>query len=146
MKAPAFLSSEQTDQLSPDTGSQKQTWLIAVNQVLDDVEEWVGQEREWNISRDETEIDEEALGGTYKAPVLQIGTPQGHIILEPIARAVLGAQGRIDLYAWPSLFRVMLLLQEDQSWVVQTDSGIDWPHPWRKETFFELVKGLLREK
>ena len=68
-------------------------------------------------------------------PVLTIHAPQGRLILEPIARGIVGAQGRVDLYAWPSLFKVLLLHKprgKDRplEWVVRTESGLDWPQPW----------------
>jgi len=68
--------------------------------------------------------------------------------LEPIARGTVGAQGRVDLYAWPSLFRVMLLHKprgKDRplEWVVRTESGLDWPQAWSRETFLTLADGLL---
>lgn len=29
-------------------------------------------------------------------------------------------------------------------WVVRTESGLDWPHPWGRETFLALAEGLLK--
>ena len=65
-------------------------------------------------------------------------------MFRPIGWNTLGSKGRIDLYAWPTLYRVMPLRRSDDSWVVRTESGIDWPHPWGKETFVELARGLVK--
>ena len=91
--------------------------------------------RTWSVART-----------AYRVPVVTIHAPQGRLILEPIARGTLGAQGRVDLHAWPSLFRVMLLHRprgKDRplEWVVRTESGLDWPQLWNRETFLTLAEG-----
>ncbi len=118
--------------------------------LADEVQAWAGQEaaRGWRVEREEKELAEEVVGGAYRVPVVTIIAPQGRLVLEPIARGTVGAQGRVDLYAWPSLFRVMLLHKprgKDKpiEWVVRTDSGLDWPQPWSRETFLALADGLL---
>jgi hypothetical protein len=59
----------------------------------------------------------------------------------------MGAAGRVDLYAWPTLFRVMLLRSpQDETWAIRTDSGLRWPNPWSEETFAQLALGLLGEQ
>jgi len=95
------------------------------------------------VERAEKELAEEIVGGAYRVPVVTIHALQGRLILEPIARGTMGAQGRVDLYAWPSLFRVMLL-RRDGGWVARTESGIDWPQAWDRETFLTLADGLLK--
>lgn len=80
--------------------------------LADDVQTWADQEasaRGWRVEREEKELAEEVVGWAYRVPVVTIHAPQGRLILEPVARGMVGAQGRVDLYAWPSLFRVMLL-------------------------------------
>ena len=37
----------------------------------------------------------------------------------------------------------MLILAEGK-WSVLTDSGIDWPEPWGRETFVELAISLTK--
>lgn len=119
--------------------------------LADEVQTWAEQEaaeRNWRVTREQKELAEEVVGGVYHVPVVTIHALQGRLVLEPIARGVLGAQGRVDLYAWPSLFRVMLLHKprgkdKPMKWVVRTDSGLDWPQPWNRETFLTLAEGLL---
>ena len=120
--------------------------------LADEVQAWARQEesaRGWRVEREEKELAEEVVGGWYHVPVLTIHAPQGNLILEPIARGTVGAQGRVDLYAWPSMFRVMLLHKprgKDRplEWGVRTESGLDWPQPWSRETFLVLAEGLLK--
>ena len=133
------------------TTQSRENWEHNTGLLADDVQTWAAQEaaaRSWRVDHEETELAEEVVGGAYRVPVITIHAPQGKLVLEPIARGVLGAQGRVDLYAWPSLFRVMLLHKplgqgRGLEWVVRTDSGLDWPQPWGRETFLTLAEGLL---
>jgi hypothetical protein len=75
--------------------------------------------------------------------MLTIRTSHGEVVLEPVARFVMGAVGRIDLYAYPTLFRVKLLRSsKDGRWLIRTDSGIFLKQPWNEETFLGLVADL----
>ncbi len=94
------------------------------------------------MSEESRQILEERLGA-YEIHALVLETPRGRLLLEPIAFDVAGARGRVDYSVWPSLFRVMLLREGDDRWVVRTDSGINWPHPWGEGTFVELANALL---
>jgi hypothetical protein len=82
----------------------------------------------------------------YSLPVLVIDRPEGRLIVEPRARVILGAEGRVDFYAWPTLTRVMLLRRGKGQWVVRTDSGINWPEPWNQAAFEHLGRSLLAEE
>ncbi len=129
----------------------RDNWERNTALLADEVQAWAAQEAAalgWQVEREQKELAEEVVGGAYRVPVVTIHAPQGRLILEPVARGVLGAQGRVDLYAWPSLFRVMLLHKplgkgQGLEWVVRTESGIDWPQPWGREAFLTLAEGLL---
>ena len=145
------LTKEQAADLETRMVQNRHNWERDTAMLADDIEAWAGQEaaaRGWRAEREEKELAEEVVGGAYRVPVVTIHAPQGRLILEPIARGTVGAQGRVDLYAWPSLFRVMLLHKprsKDRSleWVVRTESGLDWPQPWGRETVLTLAEGLL---
>ena len=145
------LTKQQTGDFEAGMADSRSNWEQHTAQLADEVQTWAEQEAAawgWRVEREEIELAEEVVGGAYHVPVLTIYASQGRLVLEPIARGVLGAQGRVDLYAWPSLFRVMLLhkpLGKDAGlkWVVRTESGVDWPLPWGRETFLTLAEGLL---
>lgn len=135
----------------PEAAEMREDWVRAVTDLARQVTDWA-EEQGWAVTRTEREIREETLG-VYSVPGLTIDThlptgfPEetGQVRLEPVALNVFGdARGRVDLRAWPSFFRVMLLRQPDESWVVHTDSGIDWPSPWSQDTFLDLVWRLIR--
>jgi hypothetical protein len=117
-------------------------WLSAIDELVAQVRDWA-QQQGWSVTQSEREVTEDEIG-TYKVAALAIDAPQGELLLEPIARFVGGAEGRVDLSVWPSLFRVMLLRDSSRQWVVHTESGIDWPNPWGERTFVDLANRLLR--
>jgi hypothetical protein len=124
--------------LDPET--LRAEWLAAANSLLADISAWAA-EQEWQVETGEQTLQEKPLG-EYETLCLTIHAPAGDLVVEPVARCVPGAEGRVDLYAWPSHHRVRLLRRAGR-WVVRTDSGIDWPHPWSRDTFLELATALI---
>ncbi len=108
--------------------------------LKEQVRDWA-KRRGWSVDETEREINEIDLGA-YRVPVLEIGTPTGEVFLEPKGQDILGGGGRVDLYAYPTMFRVMLLWKTEPDWIILTDSGLKWPHPWSEPTFVELTEGL----
>src|SRR5205823_1345349 len=124
-----------------DPATERERWTQTVQSLCDQVTAW-SESQGWQVARKEMEITEELLGA-YAVPMLVIQTSHGALMLEPVARLVMGAQGRIDLYAYPTLFRVMLLRNSrDGRWMIRTDSGIFLRQPWNEETFLSLAADL----
>ena len=143
------LKSGLTLQTQPDTrlALVREAWVRDVKDLVHTVEEWAegaAAERGWTTTKADIELSEEATGGSYVVPILEIHAPEGKLVLEPVGRGTMNADGRVDLYAWPSLYRVMLLRKNDQGWIVRTDSGLDWPESWGDDTFMSLAGGLLK--
>jgi hypothetical protein len=107
--------------------------------VIDDIEAWA-KAPSWLVSRKEKTISEEHTG-TYAVPVLDIKTPGGWVVVDPIGREVLGCDGRIDIYTFPTLHRMLLVRQHGQ-WVLLTESGIRWPEKWGRKAFVKIVEAL----
>ena len=107
--------------------------------LMASIGQWAA-EQGWPVSDQPREISERVLG-TYRVTGLRVRTPSGDLLVEPIARHVIGGDGRVDLTAWPSLNRVKLV-GHDGGWRVFTDSNLAWPKPWCKDTFLELARGL----
>jgi hypothetical protein len=128
--------------LKPAEAEQiRNAWLDLVHALARQVRQWA-EKQGWTVTQTEREIVEDEIG-TYTVPVLEIDTPRGQVVLEPIGQDVWGAKGRVDLYAWPSHYRVMLLRTNAPDWVIRTESGLNWPQPWQQETFVTLAEGLL---
>lgn len=127
-------------------GRLRAQWVAEVAALVQAVTAWATEAAAahgWSLEPGTLDLSEEVVGGAYTVPSLVIHAGENDLHLEPIARGVLGAEGRVDLYAWPSLFRVMLL-RKNGGWVVRTESGLDWPQPWGRDTFVALAEGLLK--
>lgn len=117
-------------------------WTQAVRDLERDIADWAKSEG-WNVSASERVVNEESIG-VYTVPDLTIETPEGQrLILEVRGRGPAGASGRVQLFAWPTLFRVLLLRKPDDGWIIRTDSGIPLHKTWNRETFITLAKDLL---
>jgi hypothetical protein len=131
--------------MARQTGQQSRQalddWLDTINHLAAEITRWA-QARNWSVHQDQKEIREEPFG-VYSAPWLRISTPNGEVHLRPVARYVAGhGNGRVDLEAWPTLNRVMLL-RNDGTWFIMTDSGVPIRLPWNQQTFEQLSQDLL---
>jgi hypothetical protein len=120
---------------------QRDEWVAAVEQIMSDAEAWA-TEQHWSVHRGPKTITEGRLG-TYEVPALLIQAPAGRFVLDPIARFVGGASGKIEFRVFPSYESVM---------IVRTDAGwsfvIDPPtldRPWSKEAFLEIASELAKK-
>ena len=125
--------------MSEKIGSEKtrEEWRGLVKALATDIERW-SLEQGWLVSRQQKYLAEESLG-RYAVPDLVIRLPEGRITFDVIGRDVVGAGGRVDISAFPSLNR-MLLLRVGGKWKIMTDSRVPWPRAWGKASFIELAK------
>src|SRR3990170_242246 len=98
-------------------------WRNRLQSLSSNVAQWA-KEKRWPVSSQEKVIEEQAIG-SYPAKVLNIKTPAGWLVIEPIAYSVVGAHGRVDLYSFPTFHRVRLLW-DGKKWAIRTDSGVDF--------------------
>ena len=122
-----------------DRNKTREDWCKQLEALFDQIATWAQEER-WLINRDEKMLSEDGLG-EYMAPDLVIRLPEGRITVDVIGRNVVGAQGRVDISAFPSLHR-MILVRMGGKWKIKTDSMIEWPRPWGKKAFVEVAKVL----
>jgi hypothetical protein len=115
-------------------------WEAAIGQLVTDIARWA-EAQEWLVARERKELLETALG-KYHATDLNVKLPGGWIVVEVKGRDVVGAEGRVDLYSWPGIRR-MLLIRQNGKWIVKTDDGMTWPSPWNQKTFVEIAKQLV---
>ena len=123
--------------------SLREEWLQALQDLQNQIEAWVHQEPGWSAEWDEDHKIEEAPLGAYTVTPMNIQAPNGRLVLEPIARNYPG-RGIVELYAWPTLFRVRLLRGDvDADWQVRVDSGFTLHQEWSRENFIQLANDLL---
>jgi hypothetical protein len=120
--------------------AMKAEWIAAVNQLIDQIERWAKSQK-WESHREDVTIDERWLG-TYTVPKLTVEVPGGEVYAKPIARIVGGGDGRVDLDAFPTLNRVMLI-RRDGEWLIITESNVKLRADWKRKVFAELAIELV---
>ena len=69
--------------------------------------------------------------------------PEESLYVTPVGLHIIGADGRVDVEAWPSLNRVKLIgVGKPPQWRIMTDSNVPLPGPWGKKAFVTLVGHL----
>lgn len=120
-------------------------WVRAVTELEAQITQWAREEG-WQAHLEKRTLNEEDIG-SYTVPDIALETPEGRLLLEVKGRGPAAAAGRVQLMAWPSLFRVHLLRKpRSEEWVIRTDSGIPLRQPWNRETFVQLAKDLLADE
>jgi hypothetical protein len=136
--------SQQTlpQQLIDKSDAERDAWLQELETLLQQAEEW-SRKRDWATRRDAKTITE-APFGTYAVPVLLIHTPQGRLLLDPIARFVGGAEGRIDFCVYPS-FDGIMLIKTVAGWQFEALEQPDWNRPWSELALEQIGRQLLEQ-
>ncbi len=126
--------------LADDPSIMRQDWLGDIQNLMTEIRGWCDAHG-WAVNLTEKPISESKLG-EYSAPTLQLRASNGGVVyVEPVARYVAGANGLVDIYAWPSLRR-FLLVRRHGSWTVKTDSGVPLPWKWSEPSFLQVIEAL----
>ncbi len=121
-----------------------EAWRQAVRKLEEEISGWC-EGQGWTVTSSETNVmDVRPQYGLYVIPSLSIETPHGRLIVDPMVHALDGT-GMVQLYAWPTLYRVRLLSRGGNvGWEILTDSGIPLHQDWNEQTFLTLAKDLLK--
>lgn len=125
--------------MPPIDVAEANRWVASVQAVVDQAHSWA-QANGWQASEKAVTLTEDGIG-TYVVPVLTVDTPMGKVVVEPIARWSSPGEGRIDVYGWPSLNRLMLIRRKG-GWSLLTEAGMEWRQPWNQQTFLDLASNL----
>lgn len=135
-----------------EKASGREEWLSAVEALMTDVTAW-SHSQGWDVLARGRKADRDFSDAEQGASIIEIDAhPQDarsgsdvKLVLEPITYNSATGIGRVDFYVWPALYRVRLLHQSgSNAWILRTDSGLDWPLPWNKDTFTQIAHGLLK--
>ena len=114
---------------------KREQWVKDVTSLMNDIKRWCDK-KQWQVVKHDKQMSEAYLG-SYTVPMLMIVTPNGKFNVDPIGRNIVGAEGRVDINAIPSLNR-MLLIHNEKKWQLKTESLIDWPNDWDESTFYDI--------
>ncbi len=111
-KLEAFLDkSSNSSDSDMDRERIKQDWFAALNELFDKIENWLkpfADKNKLSLSREQISINE-LYFGEYKVSRLRIKLANQEVMVEPIGRQVIGAEGRADIRG-PGGSTVKLLL------------------------------------
>ncbi len=119
---------------------ERKAWIAEVNRLASDVEKWAN-DNEWSVRRETKDVIEDELG-KYHLPVLTIQASRGRVYFNPIARYLVGADGRIEMHASPS-FAQVVLLKVGGTWHFMNEDLIDLKKTWSEQSFRQIVADLL---
>jgi hypothetical protein len=122
-----------------DWAQKRDHWIALVSSLMDDIVRWCEQHG-WSVIRSTKRVSEEHIG-EYEVPALTIHTPAIQLHIDPVGLNIIGAQGRVDILAYPSLNRLLLVRKDDQ-WMLFTESRVAWPQDWGSETFAKITRSL----
>jgi hypothetical protein len=118
-------------------------WITEVGALINQAQKWA-ETRGWATRQDQKIITEEIFG-TYEAPALLIHTPGGRLLLDPVARNTVGAEGRLDFCVMPS-YDSVALVKVDGGWTFLPDAQNGLRLPWTEEAFEKLALELLNRQ
>jgi hypothetical protein len=88
------------------------TWIDRVFTLVDQVEQWA-KELGWSTRRLEKKLDDSWIG-KHRVPALLMQEDLCRVMLEPVGRSTLGAEGVVDLYLMPAYDDIARLYYENQ--------------------------------
>lgn len=122
-------------------------WQRSIEDLIGTIESWVSPaiSEGLKVQRDEVQIEEEDLG-KYKLPALKMRFDGIRVEVKPVARFVLGAQGRVDIVSPLGVFYLLRFENAD------AEGGVEWylvrdrledKKPLTKQVFEELLKDIF---
>jgi hypothetical protein len=117
-------------------------WQEALHDLFQSAEDW---SRDYGcfVKRGKKQVTEKFLG-TYEVPTLLIHTTANNrFVLEPVARQVAGAAGRVDLCLLPSYDSVGIVRMED-GWYILPERPSHRKKALSREVFLNTLDQLAR--
>jgi hypothetical protein len=122
---------------------EREKWLSELDRLMTEAQAW-SSERGWLTERETKSMEEPGIGA-YEAPSLNIRRPDAVLLLEPLARDVVGAQGCVDFSVFPSYERVLLLLSDD-GWKFAAPEKKSVRGGWSKRSFYKFADDLAARR
>ena len=119
---------------------ERDEWVRQVERLIGEAEKWA-TEKGWLVDREHRELSEDRLGG-YTAPALKMRRPDGTVLLlEPVARFVVGAAGRVEFSVFPS-YDHEVLARTGEGWEFVSSTGRPARRAWSRDSFLKTADRL----
>ena len=102
--------------VAPTPEQLRDEWLQRLSGLIQTVQGWT-EELGWSTRVIQVTLDDAQIG-KYHAPALLIQEDAIRILLEPIARSALGADGVVDIYLMPAYDDIASLYHGPDGWRV----------------------------
>jgi hypothetical protein len=105
---------EKIQQKEIDWGKIKQNWLLKIDELYSQIEEWLTPLKERELLKIDYEqvMKTEEYIGLYETKKMYIEFPDQKVTLEPIGRNIIGAAGRIDMTGKNGMIKILLVNKE----------------------------------
>ncbi len=115
------------------------TWVAEVERFMNEAEGW-SEDTGLPVMRQCKTAVEDRLG-SYVVPKLAISTDDGIVILDPVARFVVGVSGLVDLLELRSCDSVSVV-RTAEGWLLHPHVLEETRLPWSEGTFVESARRL----
>jgi hypothetical protein len=118
-------------------------WVAETNEIVQQASDWA-KANAWDTLTDQKVITEDPIG-KYEVPRLLIHRTDGKLLLDPIARYVVGAAGRFELCVIPS-YDSVVLVKTDTGWRFYSTTREGFDLPWSADTFTKVCNELVHQQ
>jgi hypothetical protein len=138
------------EQIARDRLAARRAWITRVDDLVGNVEVW-GREMGWATRRIEKRLDDSGVG-LHTIPALLLQEDTVRVLLEPVARRALGADGVVDLYLMPAYDDIASLYFREGHWYMHyvfqgsRATGIEEAEstPLSKETLTAVLREMKK--
>ncbi len=115
-------------------------WLDRLNALVEQVKTWA-EAWDWSTRRITKRMEDHEVGA-YDAPALVMQEGFARVMLEPISRVAVGADGVVDLYRMPAYDDIASLFYHQGRWMMD----FRWPgtRPTREDDAIPLNEEAFR--
>ncbi|WP_404405178.1 hypothetical protein [Jeotgalibacillus malaysiensis] len=121
----------------------KSEWIQTVEDFMEELSGWVEDERQKGlvkIEKTQVKLTEEELGA-YAVSSLKMRVGKTTVNVTPIARLVVGATGRIDVFG--EFSRYIVLDHKDRGWIYRKEGQGGAYKKFDKRAFLEMVMEII---
>lgn len=112
-----MMATVETNAKSEQIDVIKSTWLNRLSDLISLIETWA-KESDWSTRWIEKRLEDSEIGD-YVAPALLLQKETARLILDPIGRRSIGADGMVDLYLIPAYDDIASLFFCNGKWQLQ---------------------------
>jgi hypothetical protein len=115
-------------------------WIEALRKLMAHASDWA-KEQDWDTKTVRKTL-KEGLLGSYEVPQLLIHTLDGKLLIDPIARFVVDADGLVDLSVMPSFDSLPIFLKSGRWYAMPLDPAGS-AKPLTKTSFLQAAKHMF---